>query len=269
MSVVTKALNLLQHFSISRPEIGLSELCRMARHDKTTTYRYLQALEKSGFVEKNPVTRAYRIGPAVLQLAQMRELTVPRKEVANASLCSLAEQTGETAHISVLSGTQLHSLSSRESGRHNARVIIDLHSLPLHATASGICAISYGPAELTDAALANLKEFTPNTASTKQALMVEVDICRQSGFGHTDRGLEEDIFGISAPLFDQFGVLTGTVAVASIASRLSNGVERNIKKQLMIASREITRNWGGVIPPDIEQCWVRPDTYASYKEQRS
>ncbi|MGI9295824.1 MAG: IclR family transcriptional regulator [Pseudomonadales bacterium] len=269
MSVVTKALNLLEHFSISRPEIGLSELCRMAKHDKTTTYRYLQALEKAGFVEKNPITRAYRIGPAVLHLAQMRELTMPRKDVANASLTTLAEQTGETAHISVLSGTELHLLSFRESGRHSTRAIIDLHILPLHATASGICAITYGPAELTDIALGNLREFTPNTASTKQALMLEVDICRQTGFGHTDRGLEEDIFGISAPMFDQFGALIGTVAVASVASRLTNESERNIKNQLMIASREITRNWGGVTPAAIEQCWISTDSYACYKEQRS
>lgn len=269
MSVVTKALSLLQHFSIDRAEIGLSELCRMTSHDKATTYRYLQALEQAGFVEKNQLTRAYRIGPAVLHLAQVRELTVPRKEAADTSLITLAEQTGETAHISLLSGSQLHCLTSRESTRHSTRAIIDLHTLPLHATASGICAISYGPTELADVAVNNLKEFTPSTASTKEALMSEVDICRQTGFGHSDRGLEDDIFGISAPLFDQSGALAGTVAVASVASRVTNETERNIKNQLMVASRDITRNWGGVTPAAIEQCWIKPDTYASYREYRT
>ncbi|MCR9138801.1 MAG: IclR family transcriptional regulator [Alphaproteobacteria bacterium] len=260
MSVVTKALNLLQYFSTSRPEIGLSEFRRLAGHDKATTYRYLQALEKAGFIEKIPTNRSYRIGPAVLHLAQMRELTVPRREGAQAALKALAEATGETAHISVLSGTDLHSLSSCESDKHSTRAIIDVNILPLHATASGICALAFGPADLTGFALNSLVEFTDKTAVTEEALMAEIERCRDCGFGQSDRGFEDDICGISAPLFDQTGAFAGSVAVASVASRLTGDAERTIKAQLMAASRDVTRNWGGTIPDGIERVWANART---------
>ena len=80
MSSATKALKLLSYFSTARPEIGLSQLCRLAQRDKATTYRHLQSLEAVGFVEQNPMTRQYRLGPALMHLSQVREITVPRKD---------------------------------------------------------------------------------------------------------------------------------------------------------------------------------------------
>ncbi|WP_405108304.1 helix-turn-helix domain-containing protein [Phaeobacter sp. BS52] len=124
MSSATKTLALLSHFSADRPEIGLSQLCRIAGRDKATTYRHLQALETAGFVEQNPTTKHYRLGPAVLQLAQVREATVPRKLGAQLPLSQLADVTGETAHVSVVSGSTLYALascriaSSRHTGDH-------------------------------------------------------------------------------------------------------------------------------------------------------
>ena len=42
MSTVDKALSLLRHFSLQRPELGLSELARLAEYDKTTTPEALE-----------------------------------------------------------------------------------------------------------------------------------------------------------------------------------------------------------------------------------
>ena len=97
MSSATKTLELLAYFSTARPEIGLSQLYKLAQRDKATTYRHLQALEETGFVEQNPMTKQYRLGPAILQLAQTREATVPRKAGVEAPLFDLANATGETS----------------------------------------------------------------------------------------------------------------------------------------------------------------------------
>ena len=86
MSSAVKALRLLSHFSATRPEIGLSQLCRIAGRDKSTTYRYLQALETAGFIEQNSTTKQKRLGPALLQLAQDREEKNPRKDGAKSAM---------------------------------------------------------------------------------------------------------------------------------------------------------------------------------------
>lgn len=255
MSSATKTLELLSHFSLQRPEIGLSEMCRLAKRDKATTYRHLQVLEENGFVEQHPVNKLYRLGPALLQLAQTREATVPRKEGATPALQALAEATGETAHISVPSGTALYAFMAIESPQHSTRAIIDIPKLPLHATASGICAAAFGPAATMEAAQAAMHAFTPNTVSNMDDLEATVAETRNTGFGRAIGTYESDICSIAVPLFDQTAQFAGTVAVAGVATRFTPTLEQTVQTQLVTASREITRNWGGIIPQSVEQSW--------------
>lgn len=257
MSSTTKALELLSHFSTANPEIGLSEMCRIAKRDKATTYRHLTALEGSGFVEQNRNTKCYRLGPALLQLGRMREATVPREAGAEAALKRLTEETGETAHISVLSGCTLFALMSQESPRHSTRAIIDITEFPLHATASGLVTLAFGPAGLFDAACKSLDKFTDTTPTTPENLQTLVDLARETGVGRSDGRFESEIHSLSVPVFDPSGQAAGAVSVASVASRFTADLERTITAELVQASREITRNWGGIIPAEIETAWSR------------
>ncbi len=269
MSAAAKTLELLSYFTPTRPEIGLSQLCRIAARDKATTYRHLQVLEKYGFVEQNPQTKQYRLGPAVMQLAQLREATVPRRKGAQTALTVLAAATGETAHATVLSGTTLYALASCESPMHGTRAIIDISTFPLHATASGICALAFGPAALFDVALTSLEAFTDKTPTTPEALAALVDNVRATGFSRADQSFEREIHGISVPVFDQTGLFAGTVSVASVASRVTPELERIIKTELVAASRDITRSWGGALPADIETTWAETLSHKNTLETAS
>jgi DNA-binding IclR family transcriptional regulator len=257
LSSATKTLELLAYFSTTRPEIGLSQLCKLAKRDKATTHRHLQALEKIGFVEKNPITKQYRLGPAVLQLAQTREATVPRKAGVQAPLFDLADATGETSHVTVLSGTTVYELMSCDSPKHGTRAIIDIQTFPLHATASGLCALAFGPEALIDVALNELQPFTRTTATTLEDLQAMVEAIRNTGFGRADRSFEDDVQGLSAPIFDQTGHFAGAVSVASVAARFTPDMERIIKTQLIITARQISNNWGGTVPTQIEAIWAK------------
>ena len=257
LSSATKTLELLAYFSTTRPEIGLSQLCKLAKRDKATTHRHLQALEKTGFVEKSPITKQYRLGPAVLQLAQTREATVPRKAGVQAPLFDLADATGETSHVTVLSGTTVYELMSCDSPKHGTRAIIDIQTFPLHATASGLCALAFGPEALIDVALNELQPFTRTTATTSEDLQAMVEAIRNTGFGRADRSFEDDVQGLSAPIFDQTGHFAGAVSVASVAARFTPDMERIIKTQLVITARQISNNWGGTVPAQIEAIWAK------------
>ena len=257
LSSTAKTLELLAYFSTTRPEIGLSQLCKLAKRDKATTHRHLQALEKTGFVEKSPITKQYRLGPAVLQLAQTREATVPRKAGVQAPLFDLADATGETSHVTVLSGTTVYELMSCDSPKHGTRAIIDIQTFPLHATASGLCALAFGPEALIDVALNELQPFTRTTATTSEDLHAMVEAIRNTGFGRADRSFEDDVQGLSAPIFDQTGHFAGAVSVASVAARFTPDMERIIKTQLVITARQISNNWGGTVPAQIEAIWAK------------
>lgn len=256
MSSASKALELLSLFSTARPEIGLSQMCKLAKRDKATTYRHLQVLEAAGFVEQNENTKHYRLGPTLLQLGRMREATVPREAGARDAMMLLADKTGETAHVSVLSGANLFALLSFESPKHSTRAIIDITTFPLHATASGYCALAFGPDGLFETACETLSSFTDKTPSTPEALHKIIDDARETGFARSDGRFEPEIHSLSAPVFDQTGEFCGAVSVASVASRFTPALEATIKSELIRASRDISKNWGGVIPAAIEHAWA-------------
>ncbi len=266
MSVIEKAFGLLSHFSTLRPEIGLSEFRRLSSHDKATTYRYLTALEAVGLVEKTPTTKAYRIGPSVLRLAELREATVPRKQGVLQPLDTLAEQTGESAHASVLSGTVLHSLAAHESTRHSTRVVIDVTILPLHATASGVAVLAFGGPELRDAALADMHRYTEFTPVTADDLDAAIAKARASGVSTSGGAFEAGVHGMSVPVFDQTGTVAGAVSVASVSTRMTPEQEAINKSGLIEAGRQITRNWGGMVPASVDAIWTNTLASLSNKE---
>ena len=80
MGTVGKALELLDLFSRSRPQAGLSELARLAGVNKATCYRMLGEMALHGLVEQVGPSREYRLGPALVRLARVREAAVPMRE---------------------------------------------------------------------------------------------------------------------------------------------------------------------------------------------
>lgn len=257
MSSAARTLELLSYFTTARPQISLSVMSKLARRDKATTLRHLRVLEEAGLLEQDALTKQFRLGPVVLSLAKTRETTFPRKAAAEAPLNTLADATGETCHVSVLSGETVYVLTDCESPAHSIRAIVDTQTLPLHATASGLCALSFGPPGLAEVAAANMDVYTDKTIRSRSALDAAVVAVRKTGFARSNQSFEAGIHGIAAPIFAELGQYAGAVSVASVATRYGPELERRILNGLVIASREITRAWGGSIPPEVEAAWTR------------
>lgn len=259
MGTITKALGLLNHFSLNQPEIGLIQFVKLSGFDKATSHRLLSELAKNGFVEQDLLTRKYRLGPSVLRLANVREITFPARSVINPILEDLVAATGETAHASLLQSDILATIAHKEGTTHGTRVHIDPAELiPLHATASGWAVMAYAHEALTKQVLAsNLKSWTNSTIVDRARLVNKIEDTRASGFGRSDQGFENGVYGIAAPLFDKNQTCIGAIAIATPTSRQSDRLDALIKEELAKASRRITHGWGGIIPTKMEDIWNR------------
>lgn len=256
MSTIEKAMELLNFFTVGRPEIGLSEFKRLTGRDKATTFRHLSALVSVGLLEKNALTQKYRIGPAVLRLAHQREVSMPRRAGVRLVLPELAEATGETAHASVLEGDQLFTLAHHESSAHSTRVVMHDPVLPLHATGSGIAVLAFAGDDLVRSALASMRRYTQYTLTDEAALQRALDFARSQGFGASRDAFEDGVHGIAAPLFAAGGAVAGAVAVATVSSRMNSDLERKIRSELALAARRISTSWGGSVPVELDRIWT-------------
>ena len=257
MGTVTKALTLLNLFSNARPEIGLSDFARLAKRDKATALRLLNELADNGFVEQDSKSKLYRLGPALIRLANIRELTVPANRAAEQALKQLAIATNETVHLSVLNRQQLSTLAHIENSTHATRVHIDpAEMLPLHATGSGLVVLAFSnPALVNDVLTADLDTWTTATHTDAKTLGNIISNVAKTGFGVSDQGFEKDVYGIAAPLFGPDGTCTGAVAVAAPTTRMSPDLEALVRAELIIAACSITHSWGGTIPTALNDIW--------------
>ena len=257
MGTVTKALSLLELFDRHRPLIGLSELARLSGMNKATVHRMLTELQAMGYVEQTGTAREYRIGPAVLRLASLREATFPTRDVALPVLRRLADATGETAHAALLQGRRLAMLAYAYSSRHGTRVMMDdAEILPLHATASGLAVLAYSGDAFADAVLADpLPRFTARTVTDPDAIRRTIARVRATGMAEGVGGFESDVHSYAVPLFDRSADCIGALAVAAPVARMTDALAAAMRAELAAAGRELTDLWGGIAPAGTGQAF--------------
>lgn len=243
---VKRALSLLELFSESLPEIGLSDVARLSGQDKATVHRLLKTLHEAEFVEQDPATRLYRLGPAVLRLARAREKTVPLVSVVQPLLDRLTAVTGETSHFALYSGNAMVVIAASESRRPNHVSLRSSERLPMNATASGLAFLAFAPPEVLDHVIGQpLQAYTPNTAASPEDLLAAVNMARTTGFAVVDKTLDEDVFGIAVPVFGSNSVVAiGALGVASPCHRVTETVKTMIMGELAATAREIARRMG-------------------------
>jgi DNA-binding IclR family transcriptional regulator len=249
MQTVDKAMRLLGCFSVAVPELGLSELARLAAFDKAATRRLLVALANHGFIEQDGRTRRYRLGSAFLHFARILKTTRPLASIVQGALDDLTRATGETAHASLLSGGHMATIGVAEPHRPTRVSVDPAQPLPLHATASGIACLAFAAETFVRDFLARavLCKYTRHTCVSRRELRARLAETREQGFSLADRGFDDEVASIAAPIFDAEGRAFAAIAVASIASRLDKQAERRIAGCVVRAAAGITQATGGAL----------------------
>ena len=252
MGTVAKALSLLTLFNHARTEIGLSELTRASGLNKATVYRLLCELQSGGFVEQTGSDRAYRLGPEVLRLAALREAAVPILSVSRAILDRLSADTGETAHLSLVRGESLNSLSHAYSPRHATRVMMeDAEVLSFHGTGSGLAVLAFADDDFVDRILSRpLVAHTDLTLTDPARIRQVLETVRASGLAEAVGGFEADVDSHAAPIFGADQRPIGALAVAAPVSRMTASQWQAIRSRLKRAATDLTQRIGGFCPPD-------------------
>src|SRR5580704_3292001 len=85
--------------------------------NKSTTHRLVMILKLNRFIEKEGATGKYRLGQRIVELGLSAESRFDIYEIARPHMCELVGDTGETAHLGVMRGSEVVSLVDVESTR--------------------------------------------------------------------------------------------------------------------------------------------------------
>jgi len=197
-----RALDVLAHAGgPDDPGLGVVDVARRLGVDKSQASRTLRTLAEHGLVERDPVTRAYRVGPRVFGYAA---LVADRRllRAAPPVLAQLVATLGERAHLSVLDGDSVLTLLS-ESPPHAVQAAGWAgRSVPAYCTAAGRALLAdHDPAEqATLLARTRLERVAPNTVADLDELAGRIAVTAERGWASADEEMEAGLSAVAAPV---------------------------------------------------------------------
>jgi IclR family acetate operon transcriptional repressor len=202
---------------------SLEQVARSAGLSESTALRYLMSLAKHDFVERNQRTGTFRLG---LRLFRLGTLAVDRRDVVNIARPAMEfmlKTFGESVNLATRQqGTivLISVLDSPNPVRKGSRVG---ETDVWHATSLGKAMLGAMPVAEADEILRGitLTPFTPNTMTSIEAVMRDLQAVRQRGYSIDDEEAVEGLRCVGAAIRDHDGNATYAMSVSGPKSRMS------------------------------------------------
>ena len=214
--------------------LGVVRVADLIGREKSQVSRTLKTLAESGFVDRDTATLQYRLGWRFFALAaragEQRLLLV-----APALLERLVENLGETAHLSVLQGTEVLTVLS-ESPPHAVKADGWAgRTVPIYCTSSGRALLFDHDREAVSVLLSGVefRELRPGTVRNVEELQESISLARERGYALGDEEFEFGLVGAAAPVRDFRGRLVAALNISAPKFRLGRRLEaagREVKK---------------------------------------
>jgi IclR family transcriptional regulator, pca regulon regulatory protein len=215
-----RGLMILSAFSQGSSVLGVADLARAVSLNRSTAYRYASTLARLGYVEQDPDTRKYSLGPQVVDLGFAALSSMEMTRVAAGYLQSLADETGFSASMAILNGPDIVYVERRKSRRPTGLAVeLDLHvgsRLPAYCTAMGKVLLAYRDRAALRALLErmNLSRRGPNTITAREQLMAALAKVREAGFAVNNEELAPGVRSLAAPVRDRTGAVVAAINIA-------------------------------------------------------
>jgi DNA-binding IclR family transcriptional regulator len=243
---VERAVLVLRTLSEAGSGLRLSELARLLDLSKSSLSDLLFTLEQEGLVERDPGSRAFRLGHTLVGLGMAATGGLDLARAARPALTALRDLTAETTILHIPTGPEALVVDAVESA-HQLKVVAPVgHRLPAFAGSVAKVLLAWRPADQRDAAVAAvaLPAFTPRSITDAGAYLAELDRARAAGYATDDEEYLPGVRAASAPVLDHTGRTVGTLSVVAVASRVTRKRLREIGPQLAGEATAVSRRLG-------------------------
>lgn len=246
MGGLAKGLDVIRAFSRETPALTLSEVAAFAKLPPATARRCLLTLEELGYVMRSG--RLFLLRPKVLELGAAYLESMNIETLTRTHLEELAKQTGDSAALSVLDGTEIVYIA-RASVRTLLRLEAHVGSrFPAYPTSMGrVLLAGLSPERLKRYfEEATITALTEHTVTDKAKLMKLIDECRRVGYAAVEDELAYGVVAVAVPVFDQSKRVVAALNSSSHSKKISCaklvrervGMLQEVSRQI---SAELTR----------------------------
>jgi DNA-binding IclR family transcriptional regulator len=243
---LARACQILELFADTDAPLSSSEVARRLRMPRTTALRILLTLHEQGLVARTgndfePGSKLFRLGLRALSSLRIKKIAVPL-------LQQLAERTGETAQLVMLSG--LHALVlDMCDGQRPVRIAQQPGAyVPLHCSAAGKVLLAFAlRARLPQLVAQGLEARTPNTLTSLADLEAEADRIARLGYAVDDEECYEGVRCLAGPVRDASNDVRASLGIVASASTFTRRQNQDVARHVLDATSELSIALGCVV----------------------
>jgi len=206
--------------------LGVLRIAELVGSDKSQVSRTLKILAEYGLVDRDPQTRAYRLGWGLFALAAQAGDT-HLLAAAEPVVKELGRTLGERTHLSVLQGTDVLTLLS-ESPEHAVQTAGWVGRLvPAYCSSSGQALLLDHTREQLRGVLGGVRflRLGPNTPRSLAELTRRIEHARARGYATVDEEFEPGLVAAAAPVRDFRGRIVAALNVSGPKFRFGDRLE--------------------------------------------
>jgi len=201
--IVSKALRVLKMICNSSRNPGISEIAASLSLAKSTTHGILAALEATGWVLRDPITRKYTCGHAVKDLAGKANVRISLVDQARPYLDKLAEELDEDIFLGICASHQILILDQVESSKELKIRAKPGTRISKFAGAAGKIFMAYHEPEFVKEMLKQdpMPVFTPHSITDPNRYLAELEKIRAAGVAKDMEEYLPNVWAVAVPIF--------------------------------------------------------------------
>ena len=251
---VARALRLLNELSAAGGEgLSLTEAARQIDATKSTTLSVLRTLMDFDYATAFGRGPRYRVGPAVVHLAEGHRESLPWLDVARPVASRLTEQSGWTSRLaSHIDGHPVFEDRVDAPGVIRFFTPLGIRELP-HVSAAGKAILACMPDEDVRQIVAEtgLPRRTRNTITDVDTLLNNLRLATSLGYAVDDEEDDEGVFCLAAAFTDRDNAPIGAISITGLKSEMPAWRVPEFGALVRQAANEIALAVGG-------RPWVAP-----------
>ena len=214
-----KAMTLLEVFTIPPHEYGVSDLARKFNYPKSTVHNIFSTLLMCGLLKYDEATQKYRLGNMAAELGNAFRKTNSMLSIMRPYLSQLSAETCETVYLATVSDDMVLYLDVAHAPYSASGDIMGLRA-PLYCTGIGKALLACMDDESIARILAKpMPAFTPDTKTTPEELMAEIQFIRGNGYSLDNMEHEFGVKCVAVPLLSETGQLKGAISISGPSLR--------------------------------------------------
>ena len=220
---VERALTILDLFSGSDSELGISEIAEKMHLNKSTVYGLVNTLALSGLIEQGDISKKYRLGIKLFVLGNLVGSRIDLREEAKPYCRKLAADYHCGAHLAVRSDYEMIYIDKVDPPSIAISFSYVGKRARMYCTGIGKAMLAFMQNDFVEDYLDNvpLEAVTPKTITDRTIFMRELAQIRACGYAVDDEEAEPGIKCVAAPIFGWNGSPTAAISCSGSAALMT------------------------------------------------